>query len=103
MMNNNFNNGTANNNNNSNNNGGFIMAQGTITTMEAFAGTVKTAMEVYYGEDYRVSVQDVQKNNGLVLTGITILKKDCNICFNTGTLLSVGNNEEKLTVESLLG
>lgn len=51
MMNNNFNNGTANNNNNSNNNGGFIMAQGTITTMEAFAGTVKTAMEVYYGED----------------------------------------------------
>lgn len=78
MMNNNFNNGAANNNNKSNN-GGFIMAQGTITTMEAFAGTVKTAMEAHYGNDYRVSVQDVQKNNGLVLTGITILKKDCNI------------------------
>jgi len=78
MMNNNFNNGAANNNNNSNN-GGFIMAQGTLTTMEAFAGTVKTAMEVYYGKDYRVTVQDVNKNNGLVLTGITILKKECNI------------------------
>ena len=51
MTNNNFNNGAANNNNNSNNNGGFIMAQGTLTTMEAFAGTVKTAMEVYYGDD----------------------------------------------------
>ncbi len=78
MKNNNFNNGTANNNNNSNN-GGFIMAQGTITTMEAFAGTIKTAMEVNYGEDYKVLVQKVNKNNGLVLTGISILKKDCNI------------------------
>lgn len=78
MKNNNFNNGTANNNNNSNN-GGFIMAQGTLTTMEAFAGTVKTAMEVNYGEDYKVLVQNVNKNNGLVLTGISILKKDCNI------------------------
>lgn len=78
MKNNNFNNGTANNNNNSNN-GGFIMAQGTITTMEAFAGTIKTAMEVNYGEDYKVLVQEVNKNNGLVLTGISILKKDCNI------------------------
>ena len=81
MMNNFNNNGTDNNSNNNNNsnNGGFIMAQGTITTMEAFAGTVKSAMEAYYGEDYRVSVQEVKKNNGLVLTGLTILKKDCNI------------------------
>lgn len=78
MMNNNFNDGATNNNNNSNN-GGFIMAQGTLTTMEAFAGTVKTAMEAHYGDEYRVTVQDVHKNNNLVLTGITILKKDCNI------------------------
>lgn len=76
MMNNN---GTNNNSNNNSNNGGFIMAQGTITTMEAFAGTVKSAMEVTYGEDYKVTVQEVKKNNGLVLTGLTILKKDCNI------------------------
>lgn len=78
MMNNNFNNGAANNNNNSNN-GGFIMAQGTIITMEAFAGTVKTAMEAHYGDEYRITIQSVNKNNGLVLTGITILRKDCNI------------------------
>lgn len=44
MMNNNFNNGATNNNNNSNDGKGeFIMAQGTIRTMEVFAGTVKTA------------------------------------------------------------
>lgn len=79
MMNNFKNNGTDNNSNNNSNNGGFIMTQGTIRTMEAFAGTVKSAMEVTYGEDYRVSVQEVKKNNGLVLTGLTILKKDCNI------------------------
>ena len=54
MMNNNFNNNATNNNSNNNsNNGGFIMAQGTIRTMEAFAGTVKSAMEAYYGEDYK--------------------------------------------------
>lgn len=76
MMNNNA---TNNNSNNNSNNGGFIMTQGTITTMEAFADTIKAAMEVTYGEDYRVSVQEVKKNNGLVLTGLTILKKDCNI------------------------
>ena len=68
MINNYFNNEAANNNNNSNN-GGFIMAQGTLTTMEAFAGTVKTAMEVYYGEDYRVSVQDVQKAASICESG----------------------------------
>ena len=79
MMNNFNSNATNNNSNNNSNNGGFIMTQGTITTMEAFAGTVKTAMEVTYGEDYKVSVQEVKKNNGLVLTGLTILKKDCNI------------------------
>lgn len=78
MMNNYFNNEAANNNNHSNN-GGFIMTQGTLTTMEAFAGTVKTAMQTYYGDDYRVTIQDLHKNNNLVLTGITILKKDCNI------------------------
>lgn len=74
---NNFNNNGA--NNNDFNFGCIIMMNGTLTTMEAFAGTVKTAMEAYYGDDYRVSVQDVNKNNGLVLTGLTILKKECNI------------------------
>ena len=100
MMNNNFNNGAANNNNNSNN-GGFIMAQGTLTTMEAFAGTVKTAMESHYGNGYRVTVQDVQKNNGLVLTGITILKKDCNIAPTIYLNQAFEQYQEGRTMESI--
>lgn len=100
MMNNNLNNGAANNNNNSNN-GGFIMAQGTLTTMEAFAGTVKSAMEVHYGEGYRVMVQDVNKNNGLVLTGITILKKDCNIAPTIYLNQAFEQYQEGRTLESI--
>ena len=100
MMNNNFNNGAANNNNNSNN-GGFIMAQGTLTTMEAFAGTVKTAMEAHYGADYKVTVQDVQKNNGMVLTGITILKKDCNIAPTIYLNQAFEQYQEGRTLESI--
>ena len=100
MMNNNFSNGATNNNNNSNN-GGFIMAQGTITTMEAFAGTVKTAMEAHYGDGYRVTVQDVQKNNGLVLTGITILKKDCNIAPTIYLNQAFEQYQEGRTLESI--
>ena len=79
MMNNNFNNGATNNNNNSNNGGKFIMTNGTIRTMEAFAGTVKTAMEAYYGDEYKVQVNTVVKNNDLHLTGLTILSKGSNI------------------------
>lgn len=102
MMNNNFNNNAANNNrNNNSNDGGFIMAQGTITTMEAFAGTVKSAMEAYYGEDYKVSVQGVNKNNGLVLTGLTILKKDCNIAPTIYLNQAFEQYQEGRTMESI--
>ena len=100
MMNNNFNNGAANNNNNSNK-GRFIMTQGTLTTMEAFAGTVKTAMEAHYGADYKVTVQDVQKNNGLVLTGITILKKHCNIAPTIYLNQAFEQYQEGRTLESI--
>ena len=100
MMNNNFNNGATNNNNNSNN-GGFIMAQGTLTTMEAFAGTVKTVMEAHYGDEYRVTVQDVHKNNNLVLTGITILKKDCNIAPTIYLNQAFEQYQEGRTMESI--
>lgn len=78
MRNNNFNNNAA--NNNSNNNefsfGGIVMMNGTntITTKEAFVGTVKTAMEAMYSDGYTVRVQEVQKNNGMVLNGLTIQK-----------------------------
>ena len=77
-MNNNFNNGVA--NNNSNNNGGMmIMMNGTIRTMEVFAGTVKSAMEAVYGSECKVDVHKVVKNNGLHLTGITIRNRESNM------------------------
>lgn len=49
MRNNNFNNGTNNNsNNNEFNFGGIVMMNGTITTKEAFVGTVKSAIWVFF-------------------------------------------------------
>ena len=78
MMNNNFNNGATNNNSN-NGKGDFIMATNTIGTMEVFAGTIKSAMEAYFGEGVRVTVQKVTKNNGMILTGLTIMDKTSNL------------------------
>lgn len=78
MKNNNFYNGAA--NNNSNNNGGMmIMTNGTITTRKDFVETVKVAIEAMYSEGYIVRVQDVQKNNGMILCGLTIQKIGVNI------------------------
>lgn len=57
----------------------FIMTTGTIKTMEAFAGMVKSAMEAYFGKDYKVQVHTVVKNNDLHLTGLTILNRSVNI------------------------
>ena len=80
-MNKNFNNNGT--NNNSNNNefdfGGIVMMNGTITTKEAFVGTVKAAIEAMYFDGYTVRVQEVQKNNGMVLSGLTIQKVGVNI------------------------
>ena len=78
MMNNNFNNGAINNNSN-NGKGDFIMATNTIGTMEVFAGTIKSALEIYLGDGVRVTVQKVTKNNGTILTGITIMDKTSNL------------------------
>lgn len=55
------------------------MANGTITTMEAFAGTVKGAMEAVYGSRYSISIQAVTKNNGIHLTGLAIREKGINV------------------------
>ena len=55
------------------------MMNGTITTKEAFVGTVKAAMETMYAEGYTVRVKEVQKNNGLVLNGLIIQKTGVNI------------------------
>ena len=80
-MNKNFNNNGT--NNNSNNNefdfGGIVMMNGTITTKKDFVETVKTAMETMYSDGCVVRVQDVQKNNGMVLCGLTIQKIGVNI------------------------
>ena len=78
MKNNNFNNGAA--NNNSNNNGGMmIMTNGTITTKKDFVETVKVAIETMYSDGYVVRVQEVHKNNGMILCGLTIQKIGVNI------------------------
>lgn len=75
MMNKDFNNnGTNNNSNNNNNFGGIIMMNGTITTKKDFVETVKAAMETMYSDGYVVRVQDIQKNNGMILCGLTIQK-----------------------------
>lgn len=53
-----------------------------IRTMETFAETVKTAMEVYFSEGYRVQIQPVIKNNNLHLTGLTIMDNKSNLTPN---------------------
>ena len=76
-MNKNFNNNNGTNNNSNNNEfdfGGIVMMNGTITTKKDFVETVKTAMETMYSDGCVVRVQDVQKNNGMVLCGLTIQK-----------------------------
>lgn len=81
-MNKNFNNNNGTNNNSNNNEfnfGGIVMMNGTITTKEAFVGTVKAAMKAMYSDGYTVRVQEVQKNNGMVLSGLTIQKVGVNI------------------------
>lgn len=60
-------------------NNNFIMTNGTINGMDAFADTVRAALEICYGNDVKVVVQDVRKNNGVTLTGVTVVQKDCNI------------------------
>lgn len=60
-------------------NNNFIMTNGTINGMEVFADTIKTAMELGYGDDVKVTVHTVRKNNGVTLTGVIILKDGSNI------------------------
>ena len=78
-MNNNskINGNNGNSNNGFNNEGGIIMTNGTMT-MDAFAGTVKEALSVYF-EDCSIQLQEVTKNNGLILHGLCIREEDSNI------------------------
>lgn len=57
----------------------FIMTNGTINGMKDFSDTVRTALELCYGDGVKVVVHDVRKNNGVTLTGLTVVKSDCNI------------------------
>ena len=60
-------------------NNNFIFTNGTINGMTAFAETVQRALELYYGDGVRVVVNDVCKNNNVTLTGLSILKRGCNL------------------------
>lgn len=81
-------------------NNNFIMTNGTINGMKAFADTVQVSLELYYGNDVKVVVDNVQKNNNVTLTGVTIIKNGCNLnptiylepyfsAYNTGTTMAV--------------
>lgn len=80
-------------------NNNIFFTNGTIKGMEAFADTVKCAMEAYYGEEYKVNIQKVVKNNNTTLTGLVILKPNVNIAptiylesfyerYNSGTTMA---------------
>jgi hypothetical protein len=45
----------------------------------SFATLVRNEVEKRTGEDYRVRINDVRKNNGIVLSGLTVMKDDSNI------------------------
>lgn len=81
-------------------NNNFIMTNGTINGMKAFAETVQRALELCYGDSVRVVVDNVQKNNNVTLTGVTIIKNGCNLnptiylepyfsAYKTGTTMAV--------------
>lgn len=72
----NMTNAAANNNFNKNE-GGIVMTTGTMT-MDVFAGTVKEALAVYF-EDCTIQVQEVKKNNGRILHGLTIREQESNL------------------------
>lgn len=89
------------NDNFSNEGGRMIMANGTIRTMEVFAGTVKCVIETIYGDGYEISIQPVTKNNGICLTGLTILKKGFNIAPNIYLESLFERYQEGMTMESV--
>lgn len=57
----------------------FTMTTGTIRTMETFASTIKRCVELSLGDNYEVQVQENRKNNGVLLTGITIKEKESKV------------------------
>ena len=47
--------------------------------MENFKETIRTLVEKKMGEGYTISLNNVPKNNGIILTGLSIIKNGCNI------------------------
>lgn len=47
---------------------------------ELFKEKVLSTVKQYYGEEYDVSIHPIQKNNGLILYGLNILKCDTHVC-----------------------
>jgi len=50
------------------------------TDFDSFIAKIKRAMENYFGNDYVVSIKEINKNNGLMMRGLTIMKKSENVC-----------------------
>ena len=46
---------------------------------ELFTGKVLAAAEKYFGEGTKVAINQVSKNNGVILHGLTIMEAECNI------------------------
>lgn len=47
---------------------------------ELFMDKIKSAMEKTYGDEYLVQIREVNKNNGFILHGLTIVKKSEKVC-----------------------
>lgn len=50
------------------------------TDFEIFMAKIQKAIEKHYGEEYVVGVKEVNKNNGLLIHGLTIMKKSEMVC-----------------------
>ena len=51
-------------------------------TMDVFSKIIKSSLEVHLGKNTSVSINKVTKNNGLVLTAVTIKNNDSNLAPN---------------------
>lgn len=48
-------------------------------TFDTFKTTILDSLSSYYGEDYRLSIRSVPKNNQIFLDGLIIQEKNCNL------------------------
>lgn len=72
-----------------------------MTTVDLFAEEVVKMLEKELGDDNEISVQKVTKNNGLVLTGITVREKNCNIAPTIYVDRMFSDYENGRTLESI--